>query len=63
MTQKQERFVQTEINFALGKKGGYMPSSLGGRLISADRQRVNKIKLFVIQQLQFVVDTNPTRVS
>ena len=24
------RFVQTEINFVLGKNGGYMPSSLGG---------------------------------
>ena len=35
---KQERFVRTEINFSLGKNGGCMLSSLGGRLISVDRQ-------------------------
>ena len=34
MTREQERFVRTEINFALGKNGGYIPSSLGGRSIS-----------------------------
>ena len=27
-----------EINFALGKNGGYILSSLGGRLISVSRQ-------------------------
>ena len=35
---KYERFVQTEINFVLGKNGGYMPSSLGGRSILVVRQ-------------------------
>ena len=35
---KQERFMQTEINIVLGKNGGYIPSSLGGRLISMGRQ-------------------------
>ena len=30
-----------EINFALGKIGGYIPSSLGSRLISRDRQAMN----------------------
>ena len=36
--QKQERFMRTEINFALGKNGGYIPNSLGDRSISVDRQ-------------------------
>ena len=27
-----------EISFALGKNGGYIPSSLGGRSISVSRQ-------------------------
>ena len=31
-----------EINFALGKNGGYIPSSLGGRLISVGRQAVRR---------------------
>ena len=31
MTQQQERFVRTEISLALGKNGGYMPSSLDGK--------------------------------
>ena len=38
MPQKYERFVQTEINFVLGKNGGYMPSSLGGGSILVVRQ-------------------------
>ena len=38
MTQKQETFMRAEINFALGKNGGYTPSNLGGRLISMGRQ-------------------------
>ena len=38
MTQKQERFMRMEINFALGKNGGYTPSILGGRSISVGRQ-------------------------
>ena len=38
MTRKQETFVQMEINVVLGKNGGYMPSSLGGRSISVGRQ-------------------------
>ena len=42
MTQKQEKFMQTEINFALEKNGGYMPSSLRGRLISVGRQAVSE---------------------
>ena len=33
MPQKQERFMRMEINFILGKYGGHMPSSLGGRSI------------------------------
>ena len=28
---QHESFVWTEINYALGKNGGYMPGSLGGR--------------------------------
>ena len=31
-----------EINMALGKNGGYMPSSLGGRSISEGRQAVSE---------------------
>ena len=42
ITQKQERFMRTEINFALGKNGGYMPSILGGRSISMGRQTVSE---------------------
>ena len=38
MTQKQQKFVRTELNIALGKKEGYMPSSLGVRSISVGRQ-------------------------
>ena len=34
--------MQTEINFHLGKNGGYMPSSLGSRLISVGRQAVSE---------------------
>ena len=30
------------INFALGKNGGYMPNSLGGRLISVGRQAMSE---------------------
>ena len=35
---KKQRFVRTEINFVLGKNGGYMPSSLGGRPFVVVRQ-------------------------
>ena len=42
-----------EINLALGKNGGYIPSSLGGRLISVSRQAGSETKNFAIQQLQF----------
>ena len=42
MTQEQERFVQMEINFTLGKNGGYIPSSLGGRSIGVGRQTVRQ---------------------
>ena len=42
MTQKQEMFMQAEINSALGKNGGYMPSNLGGRSISVNRQWVRR---------------------
>ena len=35
----------TEISIALGKNGGYMPSSLGG---SVGRQAVSESKIFVI---------------
>ena len=45
MRQKQERFVWTEINIVLGKNGGYMPSSLGSRLISVGRKAVRQIFL------------------
>ena len=31
-----------EVNFALGKSGGYMSSSLGGRSISVGRQAVSE---------------------
>ena len=30
--------MRTEINFVLGKNGGYMPSSLGGRSFIVVRQ-------------------------
>ena len=42
MTRKQERFVRMEINIVLGKNGGYMSSSLGGRSISVGRQAVRR---------------------
>ena len=51
MTRKQEKFVRTNINIALEKNESYMPSSLGGRSISVDRQRD---KIFVIRQLNLV---------
>ena len=55
MTWKQERFVQTKINIALGKNGGYMPSGLGSKLISVGGQVVNEwvseMKISMIQQL------------
>ena len=34
-----------EIKFALRKNGGYIPSSLGGRLISVGRQAGSEIKI------------------
>ena len=41
-----------EINFVLGKNGGYIPSSLGGRSISVGRQEGrqagSETKIFVI---------------
>ena len=68
-TQKQERFVQTEMNIVLGKNGGYVLSSLVSRLISvgrqvgrqasrqagrqAGKQAGSEMKFFVIQKLQF----------
>ena len=36
------RFMRTEISFALGKNGGYIPSSLGGRWISVGRLAVRQ---------------------
>ena len=48
-----------EINFILGKNGGYIPSSLGGRLIVVVRQADEYLavmlvsKNFKIRQLQF----------
>ena len=50
------KFVRTEINFILGKNGGCMPSSLGGRLIVMVRQAGKNLavcKIFKIQQLQY----------
>ena len=35
-----------EINFALGKNGGYIVSSLGGRSISMGRQAGSEMKIF-----------------
>ena len=52
-TREQERFVRTEIKIVLGKNGGYMPSSLGVRLISVGRQAGSETKIFAIRQLQF----------
>ena len=47
-----------EISIALGKNEGYIPSSLGGRLISvgrqAGRQAGSETKIFTIRQLQSV---------
>ena len=42
MTQKQERFMRMERNIALGKNGGYMFRSLGGRSFSVSRQAVSE---------------------
>ena len=56
MPQKYERFVQTEINFVLGKNGGYMPSSLGGRSILVVRQTDKNLavsKNFKLRLLSF----------
>ena len=39
MTEKQQRFVQTEINIVREKNGSYIVSSFGSRLISVDRQQ------------------------
>ena len=36
------RAERNKINFALGKNGGYMPSSLGSRLITVGKQAVNE---------------------
>ena len=33
MPQQEERFMQMEINFVLGKNGGYKPSGSGGKAI------------------------------
>ena len=58
MTQNQERFVETKVNYILGKNGGHMPSSLAvGQLlwssIEAARQAGKQIlavyKKFKIQ--------------
>ena len=40
-----------EINLVLGKNGGYIPSSLGGRSISVGRQAVSETKIFAILRL------------
>ena len=54
MTRKQQKFVRTVINIAPGKSGYcYMPSSLGSRLMSVDKQAVSETKIFAIRQLQF----------
>ena len=45
--------MRTKINFALGKNGGYMHSSLGDRLISVGRQAGSEMKISAIQKLQF----------
>ena len=47
---KQEGFMWTEINIVLENNGGYMLSSLGGRLIIGTG---SKMKIFAIRQLQF----------
>ena len=39
---RQEKFVWMEIDFALGKNGGYMPSSLGSKSISLGKQAVSE---------------------
>ena len=41
--------MRTEINFELGKNGGYVPSSLGGRSISVDRQAGSEMKIAVVR--------------
>ena len=48
LTQQQERFMRTKINFALGKNGGYIPSGLGGRSISVGKQALIETKFFAI---------------
>ena len=56
-TTKQERFMQTEIDFILGKNGGYMPSNLGCRSIVVVRQADKNLavcKIFKIWQLYFL---------
>ena len=47
-------FVRTEIDFVMGKNGGYMPSSLGGRSFIVVRQADKNIAIsenFKIWQL------------
>ena len=34
--------MQMEMNFALGKNGGYMPTSLGDKSISVGRQAMSE---------------------
>ena len=51
---KKQRFVWMEINFVLGKNRGYMPNSLGGRLLIVVRQADENLavsKHFKIRQL------------
>ena len=48
---KQERFVWTEINFALGKNRGQKPSDLGCRSMVVVMQVVSKTKYLQFMKL------------
>ena len=39
---KQERLIQTEVNFVLRKNGGHNPSGLASRLIAVVSEWVNE---------------------
>ena len=42
-----------EVTFTLGENEGYIPGSLGDRLISVAGQTRSEMKLFALKQFQF----------
>ena len=53
MLSKQERFVQTEINFVLEKNRGHKPIGLSCMLIAVVRQQDKILAFYKILKLQF----------